>query len=371
MNVSDYTLVLTFTSGVYYRGNYIIANSYAAPIDIQKLNASNFEGLQQIIYLYNTGSRDQWLASAYGAGNSENPVGNPGTYFPVPVQTGGTLGVDQIPSLNGFMVRRLTNAEGYVSGNPIKFNFKYTSLKTGGGTPPNKPMYIKSVSASEKQTDTWPLLLVDVKGTNGVDRVHLITAPNTTKGFDNGWDGTKLRTQTDAQIYAFANGTDRYQVSTDADLNGTILGFFNGTGETVFTLTFRMKDMQNVYNFLELEDLETGAKTNITDGGTFAFNASALSPESRFRINGTIAPPPPVVIEIPITITYDKSKKLTVNNGSTETGTLSVYDMSGNKVYKMVKPVGLTYYKLKLKKGVYVVKASTASYETVEKIIEL
>ena len=368
LNVGDFnTGNLGFTSGAYYRGNYIIANSYAAPIDISKLDKvgdANFLNLEKTIYLYNTGSRNDWTANSYGTAN----IGNPGTYLSVPVNTATTLGVDQIPSLNGFMVRSL---KGLQTTDTRQFNFTYLSLKPGGGTTANKPMYIKSVSASEKQTDTWPLLLIDVKGTSGVDRVHLITAPNTTKGFDNGWDGTKLRTQTDAQIYAFANGTDRYQVSTDADLNGTILGFFNGTGETAFTLTFRMKDMQNVYNFLELEDLETGAKTNITDGGTFAFNASALSPESRFRINGTIAPPPPVVIEIPITITYDKSKKLTVNNGSTETGMLSVYDMSGNKVYEAVMPLGLTYYKLKLKKGVYVVKASTASYETFEKIIEL
>jgi len=369
LRVGDFnTGNLGFTSRAYYRGNYIIANSYAAPIDISKLGDANFNNLEKTIYLYNTGSRDQWLASDYGAGNVTNPVGNPGTYLAVPSAAATTLGATEIPSLNGFMVRSLKSLQ---TTDTRQFNFTYTSLKSGGGTPANKPMYIKAASASEKQTDTYPLLLIDVKGSNGVDRVHLITAPNTTKGFDNGWDGTKLRTQTDAQIYAFANSTDRYQVSTDSNLNGTILGFFNGTGETAFTLTFRMKDMQNVYNTLELEDLETAAKTSITDGGTFSFNASALSPESRFRINGTIAPPPPVVIEIPITITYDKSKKLTVNNGSTETGTLSVYDMSGNKVYEMVMPVGLTYYKLKLKKGVYVVKASTASYETVEKIIEL
>ena len=366
LRVGDFnTGNLGFTLGAYYRGNYIIANSYAAPIDISKLTAANFNNLEQTIYLYNTGSRDQWTANNYGTAN----IGNPGTYLAVPISTATTLGADQIPSLNGFMVRRLTLAAGYVSANPIQFNFTYASLKSGGGTTANKPMYVKAASASEKQTDTYPLLLIDVKGSNGVDRVHLITAPNTTKGFDNGWDGTKLRTQTDAQIYTFANGTDRYQVSTDSDLNGTILGFFNGTGETAFTLTFRMKDMQNVYNTLELEDLETAAKTSITDGGTFSFNASALSPESRFRINGTIATVPPIVTESPIIITYDKSKKLTVNNGSTETGSLIVYDITGNKVYETVMPVGLTYVKLKLKKGVYIVEGRTVSYKTVEKII--
>jgi hypothetical protein len=119
----------------------------------------------------------------------------------------------------------------------------------------------------------------------------------------------------------------------------------------------------------ELEDLETGAKTGITDGGTFGFTASAVSPESRFRINGTIAPLPPIVTKSPIIITYDKSKKLTVNNGSTETGSLIVYDITGNKVYETVMPVGLTYVKLKLKKGVYIVEGRTVSYKTVEKII--
>lgn len=366
LNVGDFsTPGLTFTPTAYYRGNYILANSYVAPIDISQLQAADFENLEQTIYLYNTGSRDQWLASDYGETGAA--PGNPGTYFAVPVLTSGTLGVDQIPSLNGFMVRSSTGA-GSLTNDERQFHFKYASLKSGGGTT-NKAMYVKAASASEKQKNTYPLLMIDVKGTSGVDRVHLITAPNTTKGFDNGWDGVKYRTQTDAQIYTLAGGTDRYQVSTDSDLDGTILGFYNGTNETEFTLTFRLKDMENVYNLLQLEDLATGAKTSITDGGTFRFNVSSASPEARFRINGTIAQIPPVETESPITITYDKSNKLTVNNGSTEAGTLRVFNVTGTMVYETAMPVGLSNIKLNLKKGVYILEGSTESYQTTAKVI--
>lgn len=371
LNVGDFnTGNLGFTSGAYYRGNYILANSYVAPIDISKLDTvgedNNFISLEKTIYLYNTGSRDQWLASEYGTINGT--TGNPGTYFAVPVKTATTLGVDQIPSLNGFMVRSLKDLG---TTDTRQFNFKYASLKSGSGTgiTANKPMYVKAASASEKQKNTYPLLMIDVKGTSGVDRVHLITAPNTTKGFDNGWDGVKYRTQTDAQIYTLAGGTDRYQVSTDSDLDGTILGFYNGTNETEFTLTFRLKDMENVYNLLQLEDLATGAKTSITDGGTFRFNVTSASPEARFRINGTIAQIPPVGTESPITITYDKSNKLTVNNGSTEAGTLRVFNVTGTMVYETAMPVGLSNIKLNLKKGVYILEGSTESYQTTAKVI--
>lgn len=370
LNVGNFnTGNLGFTSGVYYRGNYIIANSYVAPININKLEVDDFDNLERTIYLYNTGSRDQWLATNFG----ENNVGNKGTFYSVPVGAAPTLGIYQIPSLNGFMVRRLKNADvGYDANSAIQFNFNYSRLITDTATinsTPTQPMLAKGVDGNAKQSDKYPLLKVDVHASDGVDRVQLLTVPNTTKNFDNGWDGYKLRTQTDAQIYVL-EGTDRFQVNSDSDLSGTILGFYNGTKESEFTLKFHFQDMDGAYNNLTITDLETGITSDITDGGSIRFSASAGSPEARFLINGKITTNVnDNDTDSPISISYDKAKKLSVMNSGNETGTISIYDVAGGLIYESAMPVGFTNKKINLKKGVFIIEAKTASYRNQIKVI--
>ncbi len=363
---------LGFTSGVYYRGNYIIANSYVAPIYISKLLPADFENLEQGVYLYNTGSRDQWLATSYGTVGE----GNPGTFYSVPVYAAPSLNVNQIPSLNGFMVRRLKNApagtiptpgEHYIAGDPIQFNFNYARLeKDTVSIQPTQPMKVKAAEGTSY--NKYPLLKVDVMASDGVDRVQLLTVPNTTKGFDNGWDGYKLRTQTDAQIYCLS-GTERFQVSSDCSLDGTILGFYNGTNETDFTLKFHFQDMNGVYDLLTITDLETGSTREITDGGTVSFTASKSSPEARFQINASKIITDNSNLESPISILYDKAQYLSVTNNGNEAGTISVYDVTGSLIYESAMPVGFSNQKITLPKGVFIIDAKAAGYRSQIKVI--
>lgn len=377
LNVGDFsTGNLGFTSGAYFRGNYILANSYAAPIRIDKLSADDFDNLEQTIYLFNTGSREQWIEES--GWSTENGLSTlKGTYYAIPRLISDVLNVDQIPSLNGFLVRRLKNDAGYVSDSDIQFDFRYASLVKDLDNLNNtttKPMYVQGVSKAPakvagESSGKYPLLKIDLVNGSKVDRVMLVTAPNATKKFDNGWDGYKLLASGETQIYTFPEGTDRFQVNTDSDLDGTILGVYNGSNGTEFKLDFHMQDMQGVYHTLNIEDLQTGTIKDITDGGSYTFTVNASSPEARFRINGIPVMGVPTSLDSPIEVIYHKNKDVIVINGSDEEGMLRIYDIAGKQVQQLPITTGQTSEKLKLRKGIYVFDVRTTSYRSTHKII--
>lgn len=366
LHLSDFsTPDLGFTSGVYYRGNYILANSYTAPIKISKLTASDFENLEQAIYLYNTGSRDQWLTQIQPPSNGQNDAVIPGAYFGVPTLAAGTLHDNlQIPSMNGFLVRRL--GTGYNSSNPIKFNFRYASLdNTSSAT---QAMRVKQTGSNSNE-QKLPLLKISVQGSTWNDYTYLITAPETSKEFDNGWDSRKILTASDDQIYVINSTNERFQVSSDENINGTTLGFYRKTSDTRYTMKFYLTGMENVYSDLYLEDLATGTQTRIADGATYSFNADAASPESRFRIHASRIGDIVTGNNDAIVINYYNDKTVTALNSTDEKGTLNVMDLAGKTLISQALSKGITQLKANLPNGVYIIEAKTVSCRKNLKIV--
>ena len=368
LHLSDFsTPALGFTSGVYYRGNYILANSYTAPIKISKLIATDFENLEQAIYLYNTGSRDQWLTDIQANPSiSQNDAVIPGAYFGVPSLVAGTLHDNlQIPSMNGFLVRRLST--GYNSINPIRFNFRYASLDDISSATQAMRVKQTGMNANEQKL---PLLKISVQGSTWNDYTYLITAPGTSKVFDNGWDSRKILTASDDQIYVLTSQNERFQVSSDENINGTTLGFYRKTSDTRYTMKFYLTDMENVYSDLYLEDLATGTQTRITDGVAYSFNADSSSPESRFRIHalrtGDIATGN---LDDVLSINYYNDKAITALNSSDDEGTLNVFDVAGKTLLSEPLSKGITQLKVNLPNGVYIIEAKTQSNKKNLKIV--
>lgn len=380
LNVGNFTTgQLGFTPGVYYRGNYIIANSYVAPIPINKLTTDDFVGLNATIYLYNTGSRDQWFEkSAYNTTLAPTATPVAGMYYSIPIKVAKEANVTQIPSMSGFLVKMIPT-DGKLESIPadIQFMFNYDRLeKTLSNIIATQPMLVKGSSEipqnkTNVDSGKYPLLKVDVIKDNTADRVLLITAPNTTKQFDNGWDGIKFRTQSDAQIYAFAGGDNRFQISSDENLDGTILGFYNGGKETEseYMLNFHYQDMDSVYVVLNIQDLVTGKITEITDGGSYRFTASSTSPEARFRIIGVKIPEKPSDVNNPIGITYNSNRYLTVYNESEKAGEIRIYDVAGKLINSVNMSLGLNVEQLNLTKGLYIVEAITPVHRSTLKVV--
>jgi len=364
--VTDMTKTLTFNispSGTYARGNFVLANPFTAPIFISKMLPSDFENLAQTIYIYNTGSRQNWMTSN---GASENQIGDlPGTYSAIPILTANTIGKPMIPSMQAFMVKALTNPPTAVS-----FNFRYPTVYRDGLTYPNEPMKIKRTEAA----DVKPLLTMDVIGENSSDRVYLITADGTTKGYDAGWDGYKtLNTDNVVQLYALDINNKRLQVSTDCDLNDTYIGFRTG-GESTYSLKIKFNtEMQGAYETLFVNDMATGITQQITDGTIFNFAAAAGTAEKRFKISafriktGVNSSDRDEAIKVtanPSTIRVD-------NNTNGEVS-LKVYNLTGQNVLIEKAAVGVQYINHNLTKGTYLIEAKSVhsgSRTTVKAII--
>ncbi|NCB85349.1 MAG: T9SS type A sorting domain-containing protein [Bacteroidia bacterium] len=350
--VTDASKTLNFTispTGVYSRGNYILANPYAAPIFISKMLPADFVNLAQTIYIYNTGSRQQWIDA-----NGYSTVGDqPGTYTAIPINAATTIGKTQIPSLQAFMVKASAETPA------PSFRFRYETVYRGAITDLNEPMRIKRAEAPAAD-DIKPLLTMDVIGETGSDRVYLITAEGTGKSYDAGWDGYKTLSTDNVQLYAMDSENKRMQVNTDNNLNDTYIGFRTG-GESTYTLKFKFNnEMQGVYESLYVQDLATGITQQITDGMMMTFVSSAGTAEKRFRISGEriITGVNNALTGDDITLKYTSSS-IMVNNNSGDDVQVTVFNLVGQPLLTEKISAGVNTFSHNLLKGTYIIEAKS------------
>ncbi len=127
--------------------------------------------------------------------------------------------------------------------------------------------------------------IIDVKGSRFSDRMWVITVPQCTRDFDNGWDGYKMfGTSAAPQLFAMENNGN-FQVNSIPDMNNTYLGFKTGE-DTLYTLTFTHYFVENRYKDIYLVDLLENKTINIYANGsqyTFTAKKSAYA-EKRFKL---------------------------------------------------------------------------------------
>ena len=343
-------------SPTYSRGNYILANPYVAPIFIGNMTTSDFVNLDPTIYIYNTGSRQDWLDNS---GANETQIGDkPGTYSSVPISIANTIGKTQIPSMQGFMVKALSDGASETS-----FRFRYATVDKGSLTFDNEPMRVRAVSKSSNMNlnAIYPLIKMDVLGENSSDRLYLVTAENTTKSYDPSWDGIKSIAPNLVQLFVTDADGRRLQVNTDSDLSDTYIGLVSG-GESFYTLRFTFNEqMFGTYSSLFIEDLTSGDIREITDGMTMTVSATAGTVNKRFKLSTS---------RVPTRVHSDKiseALKLAVNqsdivigNSTNENVQVTVYNLVGQPVFTRKIAAGLQTVKHGLSKGTYVIEAKTA-----------
>ena len=356
--VTDVEKTLTFSisaAGVYSRGNYILANPYTAPIFVNKMLASDFVNLAPTIYVYNTGSRQNWLTN-----NGMSQTGDlPGTYSAIPINAATTIGKNQIPSLQAFMVKAISDAAPTTS-----FKFRYPTVYRGTLTNPNEPMKVNRVSAETNEdatnTDIKPMITMDVIGENGSDRVYLITAAGRSKLYDAGWDGYKSLSTDNVQLYAMDADNKRMQVNTDNDLNNTYIGF-RSAGESTYTLKFKLNsEMKGIYETLFVQDLATGVTKEITDGMTMNFATADGSAEKRFKLLAAkiISNINTVDNSTAIKLSANSSSIIVSNNTNSEV-VVTVYNIIGQPILTSIEPIGDQTINHNLTKGTYIIEAKS------------
>jgi len=347
---------LNYISGTIYPGQHIFANPYTAAINISSIVYD--VNTENAVYLYNTGTYNQWVDN----GNNPNTgtTTAPGQYTVSTPATTGILGVPaQIPSMQGFLVKTLSDTPGaitipYATGVAIN-------------TEPQRAPGVKGKTANEKVATR-----IDLSGSHAADCVWIFSDPTCTAGFDNGWDGYKMMgAAQNPQIYVMEPTCD-LQIDAVNEVNGTFLGFNAGT-ETNYKLTFSHLNTEKLYQSIYLVDLLDNKTTDITTTGSeYNFTAvSTPSPVKRFKlitVSAVKTGTPAVSSQVKI---FNTNGTLFVQNNSDQTGSLTLYNMNGVAVKKADYKANeiTTISTTNLLPGAYIAKAFTNREMVTERII--
>lgn len=292
LNVDNATVALTSTTGVNYRGVNLVGNSFTAAIPINEEALQFSPGItDKSVYLFNTGTRDQWRKFN---GSSINGLAA-GRYLAVPIKLAGEEEMPKmIPSMHAFMILADDNASTLtidygklvknqlvkdVGNNDIAMR---STSSTASSTAPSST----APAPTEKNTTVQrlPSIKMDVIGGQSADRVWIFAKEGTTRGFDSGWDGRKMAEEGIAQLYvADDTGKERFQVATVPGVDNLPLGFDADTDGS-YTLEFALSDHWTIEE-VWLNDLVTGTRTRITNGGSYSFQAKKGDPSTRFSLS--------------------------------------------------------------------------------------
>ncbi|WP_370519608.1 choice-of-anchor Q domain-containing protein [Paludibacter sp. 221] len=357
---ADYSKTFARTSGAKYEGQHVISNPYTAGLEISEMNFDG--GLEETVYLFNTGSHADWQANDGSSASASDAI-VAGKFVAIPKNHAGTAGLlSRIPSMQGYVVKLLSGQ------NTGTLSFGYAGA-VGNNTAAQR---VAPVTAEETELPAKVYTVVDVIGETAADRLWIFTEANTTRGYDNGWDGRKVLSGNNVtQIYA-AEADGNYQVNTVPSINNTQLAFVPGA-EGEFTLRFTHENTAEIYAAIYLLDLERGTVTDITDSGTeYKFTAtSSDSLQKRFRIvtneQTTDLSDSQSVLSI-----YTENRNIYALNKGNGQGELYLFDLSGRILgSRKITPYGMTVISGYPLDGVYIVKAvmENNSETVTEKVI--
>ena len=253
------TLNLSCTDGSKEKGINVLANSYSAPIDINKFEDGDFStGVEATIYLFNTGSKNDV---------KEHPELNgdlAGQFIAIPIhQAGEMVGSFQlpfvIPAMQGFYVK--ANSAGTLTLN-------YTRL-VWNAAHGNVPLRAKRADEPKKGS-----LCVAIEADGWKDQVFLLESEEYDAAFENGYDAHKLM-QGNLNIFTF-EGEDALAVDATNRIAGTKIGVRTGE-ETAYTLTFGALSGEAEWSLFDAETKET---IGIEEGMQYTFFAE---PNSEIR----------------------------------------------------------------------------------------
>lgn len=348
-NFNSGPLAKTTSSGVLYAGQYIFANPYTAAIDILQLGLGS--DMEQKIYLYNTGTFQQWNA-VKGTGQ----IGNaPGQYTAVPKGLAGTnLIPRQLPSMGSMLVRVADpTPNAYVSIN-------YNSVAMGNTDMQRVP--------SEQMRYNGMSTRFDIEGKTSTDRMWLVPDEKFTRDYDDGYDGEKIPgSALDPQIYAIEEDGN-YQVGAIDDLNNTTLAFQAGQ-DTEYKMTVVHENAEGKYSKIYLVDIVANVVADITESGAeYVFAAvTTAKPVSRFKIIANSASDEavnPTNIKV-----FSMNNNICVYNDTKLEASISVFDLAGrNCGYKTVGSNEIITFPVQLQQT-YIVRAVTDILSESTKII--
>jgi hypothetical protein len=313
----DKTLGAPFaiTSGALYPGQHLLANPYTAAIDVRKIEFGN--DMEKTVYLYNTGTFNDWQTSADVYGDL------PGQYIAIPQNVAGTGSIpSQVPSMSSMLVKaNSSTANAYVK-------FDYSEVVVRNTDKQRAPSVNKSALSATNTSAT--LLLIAVEGKQTSDKMWLIADDACSEKFDNGYDGLKFEASaTQSSIYSVTSDGN-YQIKSTDNIDNTRIYFRAGT-DTEYTLRLRNYNLGEKYSTLYLYDELENKLIDITSDTTnYTFTAdNTVTAAQRFRI---IAKPETKEGNVMNVAVYNEGNTIHIRNISGLKTKVNVFDVSGRAV---------------------------------------
>ena len=274
----DHTINLAYTAS---NGYNVIANSFAAPIDITQMRSSDFVNVTDpTIYLFHTGTHKQ-AEDNWGTEGS-----NAGQFISIAIGTADEMATrfadDDIPTtiapMQGFGI--------YASGAGGQVNFDYDRLvwSANYAEHPNKPLRVAQrqeveTNASMGADEITGALKITISAEGRSDKCYLLESENYESSFEAGYDATKKMSGR-FNIFTIAE-EKQLAVNATNSIDGTRIGVRTGE-EMTYTMKFSHMDSETP---LVLWDKEARFKMLISEETEYTFNAEPNSEiTERFQI---------------------------------------------------------------------------------------
>lgn len=293
----------------------LLANSWMAPIKINAFEASDFVGANATIYIFNSGSKDD-----YGDSGEITKGSGPAQYS---TYTIGTAGDAVIPSMQAFSVFSYGTLGAYNG----RVDLNYTQLVYNPALAGTVPGPNKAPRRANTIADEAGKMYVYVSGESGYrDRVYLWQHEDFADGFENGWDGHKLFGESIApQLYA-QTPDGKMAVNCAPEFDGTILGFTKGSLDNTYTFRFAPQTDEVLY----LNDMRTQTSTLINAENTYTFTAGE-DDSARFLISRTPYPKMPTGVS-DTQASSSKARKIFINGQLYVLNGNALFDITGKRV---------------------------------------
>ena len=270
----------------------MIANSWVAPINIGAMETGDFDGADPTIYIFNTGTYNQYESGGDPAGDArtEDKTGA-GQYIAVPVNAASYVGMSTIPPMQGFFVQTTRN------GN-LTLDYKKIVMDTVHFSSTTTPMRAPSRMNEEEQEEATDAKIVpEVMRLNVVseswgDKVFLLAHSEFSEAYELGWEGRKQEGDERAPYLAVVVPAGNMSVAAVNDYEGTYLSFRAGE-DSIYTFHFDYSG-ETIYLYDQLADQSEEIRT----GKTYSFIATNKTPMPRFLITKNPPRTPTAVVTV-------------------------------------------------------------------------
>ncbi len=346
-------------TGSTYTGFNLVANSWTAPIQISQFKSSDFgSGATQTIYIYNTGTYDQWSQADNTATTSLKTSTTAGQYVAIPINAASTIGYKVIPPMQAFFIKTS-------SATTLTLDYDYI-VKTNKANVTTDPL---RTPRRDRQSETENIMLTTImlEGETSGDIVHLLTGDNDefTNGFDNGWDAEKLEASESLPMLSVVGEDADYAVSSQPELDGTTIKFHAGSEDEIYDLIITTQQTG-----LELYDMVSNVSIPLIDTTFYTFNSTNRVTHPRFVIRHKQGMTTQVENNSSYINAYAQGDKICLTNNSNQRTAANVYDATGKLVQSLIlEAQSKAVVSTPAAQGIYIVRLTNTEQSQTVKII--